>query len=167
MARRKNHKGRKTRRDGDVKLKDTAEMRGVMNVPSSVPPTHCEHCKPIPFHESTEEAFDANGYPIKNKPAIIVIEALLESPERTLNRTKAKSILPRRDFRFLDLPAELRNHICELAFTRPEQPVCLPDALLRPSEDLPADEDVLRTCYDDVICLPCQLHHALGTMSCG
>ncbi|KAK5116303.1 hypothetical protein LTR85_009275 [Meristemomyces frigidus] len=70
-------------------------------------------------------------------------------------------------FRFLDLPAELRNRIYELAFARAKQPVCIPDRLLRPSADLPSTKDVVRTCHTDLTCLPCQLHALVGTASCG
>lgn len=144
------------------------ELLRRQRIGSHLPDSVCEHCKPAASHETDEELFDEHGYPIVKTDSDVRSGALDET------YTMTGSLSPENDeaansrvFRFLDLPPELRNRIYELAFSCPAQPVCVPDHLLRPSQGLKSTTEVLRTCFSDVTCLPCQLHALLGTASSG
>lgn len=132
-------------------------------IPIAVPESRCQHCEPD-AEDAFQDNFDEDGYPI---PRTI---AHAGRTERTgtdtgtgVSVSTAKAEMP---FRFLDLPAEVRNTIYELAISR-SAVVCVPDRLLRPSEDLHGRDELLRECTRDLICLPCQLHNILRTGDIG
>lgn len=118
------------------------------------------------------DAFDEQGYPIK-KNSLLAIKPLSQLAPSWINSkaaprvsmSKAKS--PFKPFRLLDLPAELRNRIYELVVASEAQPICVNDTLLRPvtsKRELQQDmETMLLHCTADLVCVPCQLHAAIGT----
>lgn len=140
--------------------------------PSDVPEATCDCCAHKSKQEDmVEEAFDEKGYPIIKKNMLGVVS----SPETTLTVSvglkqwglpiapSTNFEVPRKAFRFLDLPAELRTYVYELVFSVEQQPVCVNDGLLRPSDDLIYPEDILRECNAGYMCVPCQFHRTLGT----
>ncbi|KAK4550064.1 hypothetical protein LTR36_003031 [Oleoguttula mirabilis] len=139
------------------------EGRGISK---DIPESRCEHCEPIASlqEEAGDEFFDVDGYPIGRRSATTVgiQEGSSRSEAKGDTTAHVDPMQKGSVFRFLDLPAELRNSICELAFSRPEQPVCIADRLLRPSAGPGSTRDVVRTCYSDLVCLPCQLHDLVG-----
>ena len=146
------------------------------SISSHIAELACEYCQPAPFHTVAQELFDEHGYPIEPMllPAENDAEALDNKTMMNLNAPVLQSDSDitagqpdAKPFRFLDLPPELRVRIYDFAFRRHKQPVCVPDRLLRSSEDFNPAEGVLRECFADVVCLPCQLHNVLGTASSG
>ena len=124
--------------------------------------TECEHCERSKG-DDVEDNFDEDGYPL---PKHVAQAGHIQRLKETTSIT-APSESHAGCFRFLDLPPEIRNRIYEIVTCRAKQPVCVPDSLLRPSEDLPDTKNVRRECSEDVICLPCQLHGILGSGSIG
>lgn len=139
----------------------TLKIHGSCHLAVAIPESGCGYCnsgEATDEYDDDDEKFDENGYPIlKDVLHAIRLSGVQGMPAPPFS----ESILS--DFRLLDLPAELRNRIYELVMYRPEQPVCIPDHLLRPLEDLPDCHQVMRQCASDTICLPCQLHNLFGT----
>ena len=133
-----------------------------VKVPTIIPESDCEHCNHGKGSQA-EDNFDEHGYPLPKD--FVQAGHLCRSTETALDPTESSTSSD--CFRFLDLPPEIRNRTYELAMCRPRQPVCVPDHLLRPSEDLADTKNVLRACGDDIICLPCQLHSILRTGNVG
>ena len=122
-------------------------------VPVAIPETCCDHCK---REDIEDDNFDENGYSVP--------KAVLQAAKLARARGGPTfASVSEGHFRFLDLPPELRNRIYEFAMQRQNQPVCIRDRLLRPSEELPDTNSVRRQCTAELVCLPCQLHELLGT----
>jgi hypothetical protein len=134
-----------------------------------IPESECEYCRPPTTHDDEPERFDENGYPIK-KVVPPALQARLKLEGGNLHSSTGGGEVAVQEehtvFRFLDLPPELRNRIYELVFYRPAQPVCVRDPLLRLSKDTDLDK-MLRHCYSNVICAPCQLFQAVGITPLG
>ncbi|KAK4499481.1 hypothetical protein PRZ48_009996 [Zasmidium cellare] len=142
----------------------------------AVPESTCECCESTstPAEDPNEMKFDDNGYPIMKKNFRGIFANPLAHPAGpdpepydipAKSTPEDKDEAEKKPFRFLDLPAELRNRIYEIALRRETQPVCVNDNLLRPSTDMPDLGNVLQCCTCNYICTPCQLHEALGTGS--
>lgn len=129
------------------------------SIPIVVPESHCEHCG-TNSERAFQDNFDEYGYPI---PQTVIQAGRAERTTTTVSVFAEKEDAP---FRFLDLPAEVRNNIYELVVSTAAV-VCVPDRLFRPSEDLSGSTEVLRRCTKDLICLPCQLHNILQTGDIG
>ena len=129
-------------------------------IPVVAPETECEHCKATAKNDDDDDdLFNEYGYPLPKA----VIQAGKIARERGPPLVLAAPPTNNGYFRFLDLPPEIRIQIYEMVMHRAKQPVCIPDRLLRPSEDIPDPANVLRECSAETICLPCQLHDLLGT----
>ena len=114
-------------------------------IPAAIPENKCEHCHQ-PEVEIYKNSFDENWYKVDGT-LVLAKKALLETVE-----SQSALVLcgDGEYFRFLDLPAEIRNAVYELVARRPKQPVCVPDRLLRPSEEMDLAKGCLRQCSVEV-----------------
>lgn len=138
-----------------------------LKIAPAIPDTYCTHCAPasITYSDEAEESFDQQGFPVHKRT--LTSRPIASRPEecgssifgRVNTLQHLNDVKP---FRFLDLPAELRNHIYEFVCCAPQQPVCITDHLLRPSKDLDLTAGMLRECAHELVCLPCQLHDMIG-----